>query len=268
MSTRTSRKRSGRLGGVLNRLTAQPATTDWAALAGKPPRPGPDLDRLRKTAREQRRALDRFLIASDPAVMRGPAGLAGLFLPPGTDWRWRPPALTAAISPPGMARPESGAWLDDFGQVFHDCDERALILRQIRNRRSDDPANFAIAIETFCFTGSFLSLAIPLPPEACTGLGRSHVLRVALDLDLERRIGIAVRLNIRNGPNTDQLQEPLEGLETGGPNRQLAEFDLADTEIDETRIESAWIDLLLIDPAATATVLREMVVSRHPRAEI
>ena len=43
---------------------------------------------------------------------------------------------------------------------------------------------------------------------------------------------------------------------------------MADTEIDEARLEAAWLDLMMIEPAMCGLALRDMVVSRHPRAEI
>ncbi|MRX50628.1 hypothetical protein GI374_09245 [Paracoccus sp. S-4012] len=241
---------------------------DWRRLAREAARPGPQTDALRGEARALRRDLDHYLLASDPAVVRDAGGLADLTLPAGTDWRWRPPVLSAALAHHTLITPENGRGLGEAAQIFHDCPLRALILRQIRNRRNEDPAPFGLKVECFGFLGSYAALAIPLPPEAVAGLTRGHILRMALQFDVDRPVGVAARLHIRNGPNTDRLHVPLEGVVAGRPNRHLVEFDMADTEIDEARLEGGWIDLMIIEPAMTGLALRDMVVSRHPRAEI
>lgn len=241
--------------------------SDWEALAARPPLPGPGLDGQRDRARALRGQLDRFLLVTDPAATRTRPELDRLELPRGTDWRWRPPMLAAPVSPAALVTPENGQAFGGELGLFHDCPLRAAILRQLPNRRAQDLAPFALRLEVFGFAGSYLSLAIPLPAAALDGLTRSHIIRAELQLDIERPLGMVARLNVENGPNTDRLPAPLEGLQPG-PNRALAEFDLADTEMNENRLERAWIDLILDQPAMNAVTLRDMVVSRHPRAEI
>ena len=48
----------------------------------------------------------------------------------------------------------------------------------------------------------------------------------------------------------------------------VVEFDLAYARIDDTRIERAWLDLIFNDAAMAGISLRDLVVSRRPRAEL
>ena len=72
------------------------------------------------------------------------------------------------------------------------------------------------------------------------------------------------RLNVKHGPNLAQLVSDLPA--EGGA--VVVEFDLAHARIDDTRIERAWLDLIFNDMAMTGIALRDLVVSRRPRAEL
>lgn len=254
---------------ILGRLGwHRPPGERWRELLARAGSMGQDeVAALRDEARLRRRVLDSFLLETDEAVHRARAGLAAMPMPVGTDWRWRPPLLAAPLQPHGVVSPANGTGLGDSAYVFHDCDLRAMVLTQIRNRRATDLSPFAIRFEVLGFSGSFLSVSLPLPDEALRGLTRHHVIRLDTLIGIERGIEIFARLNVVNGPNTDQLQNHL-GWMKPGMNRHLCEFDLADTEMDERQLEKAWIDLILEQPRMNAVVLREFVVSRHPRADI
>ena len=49
---------------------------------------------------------------------------------------------------------------------------------------------------------------------------------------------------------------------------KVAEFDLAYADLNDKRIERAWVDLILNDASMTRIVIRDVVVSRRPRAEL
>jgi hypothetical protein len=70
------------------------------------------------------------------------------------------------------------------------------------------------------------------------------------------------RLNIRHGPNTEQV---VRELATGDP---VAEFDLACTNVNERRIEALWLDLIIDRPAMNRIVFTDVTFARYPRAEI
>lgn len=182
--------------------------------------------------------------------------------PHGTDWAWRPNLWRGRLPASGQATVRSATMLDDEVQLFHDCPRAELILRQLRNTREADLAPFGLRMEVFNFDGGFLSVAINLPPEALTDLTRQHVIRLDTTIECERPLEIFARLNIQHGPNTEQL---LRGL----PLDQAAtavEFDLVDSELNEKRLDKAWVDLIVESPAMNQVVIRDITFSRHLRA--
>ena len=48
----------------------------------------------------------------------------------------------------------------------------------------------------------------------------------------------------------------------------VVEFDLAYTNLNEKRIERAWIDLIFEAPEMNQIILRDVTLSRRPRAEV
>lgn len=254
----------------LNRLARRRAHRSWALLArgqGVPKPGGGAHRRLREDAMGLRRELDLFLIRSDPRRALVRQALDALNLPIGTDWRWRPDFMTMPLRPSGIAAPESGASLGGQAAVWHDCPERALILQQIANQRATDLSPFALRMEVFGFAGGFLAVSIDLPDSALEGLTQDHILRMETSLVIERPMNVFARLNVTNGPNTDQVTHQVDGLVAGSQGQQVIEFDLAYTEINEKRLEKIWLDLIFEGPAMNALEVRELFVSRHLRAE-
>ena len=148
--------------------------------------------------------------------------------------------------------------------LFHDCQQSELTLRQIRNLREADLAPFGLSMDVFNFDGSFLSLVLALPDAAVQGLQRRHLIRVDTILELEKPLEIFVRLNIMHGPNTEQLVRELPLHE----ENIAVEFDLAYSNINEKRVERAWIDLIFDNPQMSQVTLRDLTLCRHPRAEL
>ena len=164
--------------------------------------------------------------------------------------------------------PETGDRLGEGAAVWHDCSERALILEQLPNGGATDLSPFGMRLEVFGFAGSFLSLSIDLPESALQGLTRSHVLRLETGIIAERALEVYARLNIGHGPNTDQATLQLRRFEPGHYSRQVTEFDLAYTPMNEKRLEKIWLDLIFEGPQMNQFVLRDVTVSRRPRAEL
>ena len=48
----------------------------------------------------------------------------------------------------------------------------------------------------------------------------------------------------------------------------MVEFDLAYSDLNEQRIEKAWIDLIFEGPEMNRVVLRDVNLSRAPRAAV
>jgi Family of unknown function (DUF6478) len=119
-------------------------------------------------------------------------------------------------------------------------------------------------MDVFRFDGSFLSLALDLPRAASEGLEKRHMIRLTAVAEVEKPIEIFVRLNIKHGPNTEQLVEELPL----GPGESFVDFDLAYSALNEKRIDHIWVDLIFEAPEMNQVMLRDVTLSRRPRAEL
>jgi hypothetical protein len=154
--------------------------------------------------------------------------------------------------------------LSDGVTLFHDSNCAEITLRQLRNLRAEDIAPYGLRMDVFRFDGSFLSVVVDLPDAAIQGLKRTHILRVGSIIELERPLEIFVRLNIRHGPNTEQIVREMP-VDTGD---LTVEFDLAYANINEKRVEKAWIDIIFEGPDMNQVTLRDLTFCRRPRAQL
>ncbi|MBA4492526.1 DUF6478 family protein [Paracoccus sp. S1E-3] len=253
----------------IDRVLRQRAEAQWARLSegGAGLRSG-RLRYLRDEAAALRQSLDRFLLQSDHRLATSRAGLNDIALPGGTDWRWRPEFLSAPGRPSGLAAPENATRMGDRVTIWHDCPHRALILRQVQNARATDLATHGLRVEVMGFAGDFLSMSIDLPQAALQGLTRNHIIRLESVVEVERAQEIYFRLNIGNGPNTEELLRHLGGVVPGRACQNVTEFDLALTEMNEKRLGKIWLDVIFEKPQMNAVTIREMILSRHPRAQV
>lgn len=180
--------------------------------------------------------------------------------PPGADWAWRPAGWRAGFA--GCTRITSGTELAEDLRMFHDCTLDQIAARQLKAPTAPRP----VAVDVFGFEGGFLSLAQALPAEALEGLSRRHLVGISVRLRTERPIEVFARLNIRHGPNTEQITRELPIREPGDP-LEVA-FDLAYTTINEKRVEHVWLDLIFERPAMNRIAIHDLTVNRRPRAEI
>jgi uncharacterized protein DUF6478 len=125
-------------------------------------------------------------------------------------------------------------------------------------------APFGLRMDVFRFDGSFLSLVIDLPEKATEGLKKTHLIRLNAIVEVEKPLEIFARINIKHGPNTEQIvrELPLDQQDV------TVEFDLAYSRLSEKRIENAWLDLIFEGPEMNQVVLRDLTFARYPRAEI
>jgi hypothetical protein len=236
-----------------NNQLARAGTTDLTALRG-----------MRVRAREARRRVDKILFVADARLTLPLIGTNAILKPLHCDWAYRPELWRGPLSQSGVAAIESKTRIGSEITLHHDCKISELTVRQIRNTREEDLAPFGLRLDVFRFDGSFLSLAIELPNDAVDGMKRRHLLRVTTVIEMEQPLEIFARLNIQHGPNTEQLvrELPLGSEET------IVEFDLAYSNLNEKRIERAWIDLIFEGPDMNQIVLRDMTITRRPRAEV
>ncbi|SDJ69990.1 DUF6478 family protein [Aliiruegeria lutimaris] len=223
-----------------------------------------ELKSARARANDLRREIDRLCRAADGRMAEvGPAGSV-VEAPANADWSWRPDFWRIAADPPGVAGVASGTVVGPGVAMFHDCPLQEITFRQLRNRGATDLAPFGLNMDVFRFEGSFLSLAVDLPREAVAGLTRRHLIGLHAAFRFERPLEIFARLNIRNGPNTDQLVLEI----AKGSKERNVEFDLAYSELNEKRIESAWLDLIFEAPQMSQIEIRDLTMYRRHRTEI
>jgi|TARA_R110002049_G_scaffold44333_5_gene130069 hypothetical protein len=224
----------------------------------------PLLRRQRLRARLLKAHLDRLIHTADERLALPVVGSTSFSKPHNADWAWRPELWRGPLPTPGLSSVQTKSKLGSEVTLFHDCDYSELTLRQLRNLREEDLAPYGLRLDVFKFDGSFLSLVIDLPEDGVKGLKRSHLIRMDAIIELEKPLEIFARLNIRNGPNTEQIVREMPLNE----ENIRVEFDLAYSNLNEKRVERAWIDLIFEGPQMNQVIVRDLTFSRRPRAQI
>jgi len=222
------------------------------------------LRHLRQRALQMRSRIDRVLFIADERLTLPRIGSKAFHKPLHSDWAWRPELWRGPITPPGVAAATTKQGFGEEVTLFHDCRISELTVRQVRNTREADVAPFGLRMDVFNFDGSFLSLVVNLPEGAVRGLKRRHLMRMTAVVETERPLEIFARLNVRHGPNTEQLVRELPL----GQGEIVVEFDLAYSNLNEKRVERAWVDLIFEQPSMNQVILRDVTFSRRPRADL
>ncbi|MDW3180643.1 DUF6478 family protein [Roseobacter sp.] len=222
------------------------------------------LRKQRTRARLLRAHLDRLIHTAEERLALPVVGSNSFPKPHNADWAWRPELWRGPLPIPGLSSVQNKSMLGDEVTLFHDCDRSEITLRQVRNTRQEDLAPYGLRIDVFRFDGSFLSAVVDLPGGAVDGLKRTHILRVSSIIEMEKPIEIFVRLNIRHGPNTEQL---VREVKVAGKDMEV-EFDLAYCTLNEKRIEKAWVDFIFEGPEMNQVTLRDLTFSRRLRAQV
>lgn len=247
---------AGRLAEGLDRWCLRRVQGRWTrASANAPELDLFELRALRAEARTMRRQIDRLVHAADARLSRPLTDKPEW--PLGTDWTWRPDGWRGPLPDPGEVISGQTSQLSEDLALYHDCPLSEIAFRQLRNTESRAP--FGLALEVFGFRGSFLSLSLNLPEAAAAGLSPRHVLRLDAVIEADRPLRAFARLNLKHSAGLAQLTSDL-------PQGAEAEFDLAYGGLGEARIERAWLDLIFNDVAMTRILLRDAMLSRHPRA--
>ena len=250
---------------LIVRLLQYGAIARWAAAARNAP--FADLDVLRHQrhrARQIRAHVNELINVADNRLALPRIGSDAFPRREGTEWSWRPQLWRSPLARKGMSAFPSKTEVDDEITIFHNCKTSELTLRQVRNTCDADLAPFVLRMDVFRFDGSFLSLAIDSPQSACDGLRRRHIVGVNAILDIEKPIEVLARLNMKHGPNTEQLvlKLPL------GQKNCMVEFDLGYLELNIKRIERMWLDLIFEGPEMNQITIRDITFCRYTRAEI
>lgn len=251
--------------GIIDRYRHKRAMRQWQRhVEAAPAMRLSQLRHLRSRAVQLRQVVDRVLFVADGRLALPLIGSSAFQKPLHSDWAWRPQLWRGPVFPPGQAAAETKSSFGDEVTLFHDCRISELTVRQVRNTHESDLAPFGLRMDVFNFDGSFLSLVIDLPPEAVKGLKRRHLVRLTTIVETEKSLEIFARLNIRHGPNTEQLVRELPL----GQGEIAVEFDLAYTKLNEKRVERVWLDLIFEGPEMNQVTLRDVTFSRRPRAEL
>jgi len=253
------------MGSILDRLLHGRAMRRWRRAAKAVETTGlSDLRVQRNQARQLRTHLDRLIHVADGRLALPQVGTSNFPKPHGTDWAWRPELWRGPLSTPGLSSVPTKSMLGDEVTLFHDCRFSELTLRQLRNTREADLAAYGLRMDVFRFDGSFLSLVVDLPDSVRHGLTREHILRVSTIIEVEKPLEVFARLNIKNGPNTEQIVRELPLNE----EQVMVEFDLAYSRMNENRIEKIWLDLIFEAPEMNQVILRDLTFSRRRRAAL
>ena len=222
------------------------------------------LRRQRSRARQLRTHLDRLIHTAEERLALPMIGSTSFPKPHNADWAWRPELWRGPLEKPGLSSVQTKSMLGNEVTLFHDCAHSELTLRQLRNLREEDLAPYGLRMDVFTFDGSFLSLVVDLPNACVEGLKKTHLLRMDVIVEMEQPLEIFARLNIQNGPNTEQIVRELPLAD----ENICVEFDLAYANLNEKRMEKAWIDLIFEGPQMNQVVLRDLTFSRRPRAAL
>ena len=221
-----------------------------------------DVIRLRSVALSARGLLDAFIRGSDERILRSEIKSSGFQKPADADWAWRPELWSSPIDRLGVASARSNAKLGKEARLFHDCKMADLTIKQFRNLRNIDLSPFGFVMEVFDFDGSYLSLAIAFPKEAATGMKTKHIVDLEAIIESERPVKILARLNIKHGPNIEQI---IREFSHHGAVSSLG-FDLGYLLLNESRICEVWLDLIFEAPQMNQIKIRDLTFYRRPRS--
>lgn len=250
--------------GLIGRFLHRRSVARWrAALRDVKNTSAGDLELQVNMAKKTMRRIRDFNAAAAARLALPRPGVDTFLRPAGTDSSWRPKPWRMACPELGRAPALPKDNITNELLIFHDCKSREIVLRQIRNKRDVDLSFHGICLEVFHFDGSYLSLLIEVPADSCTGLRKNHLIRLATSITRERPTRIFARLNVKHGPNTEQILLTLPDEEEAA-----VEFDLAYSQLIEARAERMWIDLMIEDPAMNRITFRDLNLSRYPRADL
>ncbi len=210
-----------------------------------------------------RDSLDRMVGTAETELLARVGAADGIQRPDQCDWAERSAPWRQKIHPRGHVDFGSPLPIGAGVTLFHDATQADVGLRQDPVPAGIAGPVFGLVLEVYRFDGSFLSLVQDLPDAAIRGLTLNHYFSVHLRVSREQPLEIYARLNVQHGPNLEQIVRQFSFEDDLG----VADFDLAYSEINEKRVEKAWLDLILERPEMNRIALWDMVMIRAPRAD-
>lgn len=221
------------------------------------------LRELRQDARFLKRYATRVIRVANNRLTLPRIGSTAIHKPAQTDWSYRPELWREAIDPRSVVIAASGQAAGEETAIHHDCGLSEICLRQLRNHRKTDLAPFGVRLDVLGFEGSFLALTVDLPVSSVEGLTQGHIFGLSIEFETEMPLDIFARLNIKSGPNVAEVVEKIPSDQT----KTFVEFDLAHVEISLQRLEKIWVGLSFGRPAMNEIYIRDLTLTRRPRAE-
>lgn len=191
----------------------------------------------------------------------GTTSIGGVVVPHAADWAFRPAAWSAPQSHAEFAGIRSGTEIAPGIKLFHDHPEDAVTLRQSPTG-TEGPASCTLALAIETAGARFASLAVDLPEGACSGLERDFLVVCGLAIEGPDGTRAFARLNLRHGPNTEQMTQAL-----AVPGVPCAEFDLFHSDVDTDAVSAAWIDVIVADPVPGTYVIGDFTAFRRRRGQ-
>lgn len=132
----------------------------------------------------------------------------------------------------------------------------------------EDQPPYALSLEVLAFTGDYLSLSLDLPADVLQQLGKNHIIQLDVALHTEKPLAIYCRLNLLQGPNTEQVLRQIRSPGYSEAQDSTVEYDLAYADLADRPVEKVWLDLIFEEPYMNAVTIRDIALTRYPRAEI
>lgn len=177
-------------------------------------------------------------------------------LPPKTQWGFTPPLWEHNFGSDVSGNILTSTEIAPRVNVHHDADSINMIIQ------GEGPEG-GISFDVKKFTGGFLSLAFGFPDNEAKAIRRHDLIRIAIISKSDNPFEAYVRLNLRHGPNNEQI---VRMIEIGKDS--FAEFDIFYSEFEPNRATDAWIDLIVNDPEGRAFTLEQVVILRRVRATL
>lgn len=199
-----------------------------------------------------------------------PEGLSAL--PPGTDWAWRAPVFTRALTPGTAPARRHGDRPGPGLTLWHDLPGDSVTLDQVASQ-GGPPAHGLQLVCTAPPGAGYVALSLDLPEAVLDGLDTGFILLARLVIGADAPPDLYLRLNIEHGPNVEQLLRHLDTAGAGGVGAGATGvieigFDLGFVEMNPNRLAKIWLDVIAEKPGTNRVRLHDLVASRHRRADM
>ncbi len=181
---------------------------------------------------------------------------AGFALPPKTQWGYTPKLWEHNLDTGISGNILTGTELAPRVTLHHDGDDNDISINA-------GAAEGSMSFDIRKFPGSFLSVAFGFPEEDAKAVRRNNLIRIAVDSEAAEPFQAYARLNLRHGPNNEQIVRMLDIGHDG-----FAEFDIFYTEFEPNRASDAWVDLIINEPEGKNFTINQVVILRRVRATL